>query len=159
MFHLGVVAFRDSLDMSILRTIIAFFLFDDLKQLDPPRYPSFKEFKVDEMPTAKHLKDLITPCSLPFTFERTSKKALGRMIKQDLFKSRKPKSIMRTSVIVKLTTLSSFLSTNGRVQTRLFIEFSAKCINVADAIVASPTKVVDTVSKTSSFPATSKTYR
>ncbi|KAB8271491.1 hypothetical protein BDV30DRAFT_228123 [Aspergillus minisclerotigenes] len=61
MFQLGVVAFRNNVDMTALRVIVAFFLLDDLRSLSLPPYRSFTEFKVNEKPTFDTLFNVVRP--------------------------------------------------------------------------------------------------
>lgn len=63
MFRLGVAAFREGVNMQVLMTAIAFFLFDDLKTLDLPGYASFAGSDMDGKLTYQELFNLIRPCS------------------------------------------------------------------------------------------------
>jgi hypothetical protein len=62
MFEVGILAFGEDVNMDLLRTIVAFFLLDDLKDVDYPAYSSFSEFQVNASPIPESLKDLMVPC-------------------------------------------------------------------------------------------------
>ncbi|OGM48391.1 hypothetical protein ABOM_003402 [Aspergillus bombycis] len=61
MFQLGVVAFRNGVEMTVLRVIVAFFLLEDLKNMSLPPYSSFTEFKVGQKPTSDTLFGIVRP--------------------------------------------------------------------------------------------------
>ncbi|KAE8377081.1 hypothetical protein BDV26DRAFT_293508 [Aspergillus bertholletiae] len=61
MFQLGVVAFRNGVDMTVLRVIVAFFLLYDLRSLSLPLYPSFIDFEFNQHPTFDRLFDMVRP--------------------------------------------------------------------------------------------------
>ena len=62
MFQLGVIAFDKDVDMEIVRTLIAYFIYEDLKILDPPIYPCFTDFRLYQAPTLESLMELIGQC-------------------------------------------------------------------------------------------------
>ncbi|KAI1930837.1 hypothetical protein LOZ65_001413 [Ophidiomyces ophidiicola] len=78
-FHLALIAFREDVDIRILRTLIAFFLLDDLKKLDCPSYASFTGFQMNEQPSSDVLTKLVRPYYKqylrPVTPKRVSKRA------------------------------------------------------------------------------------
>ncbi|KAL4920688.1 hypothetical protein BDW62DRAFT_198579 [Aspergillus aurantiobrunneus] len=59
MFELGVIAFRDKINMTALRVIMSFFILRELQSLALPRYPSFAGFREDEKPTTEVLLPII----------------------------------------------------------------------------------------------------
>lgn len=61
MFRVGLVAFRGSVDMPILRTAVSFFILDDLRYLDLPRYASFAGSDMDRSITIQDLSSMIRP--------------------------------------------------------------------------------------------------
>ncbi|KAF7169283.1 hypothetical protein CNMCM5623_002079 [Aspergillus felis] len=66
LFKLALIAFRNGIDMTVLRVIGAFYVLEDLKALELPEYPSFAKFEVGEVPTAKLISDLAMPYLEPF---------------------------------------------------------------------------------------------
>lgn len=61
MFEIGILAFGEHVNMDLLRIIVAFFLLDDLKNLDYPGCPSFSGFQVNQSPTLEGLMALLVP--------------------------------------------------------------------------------------------------
>ncbi|KAL2856356.1 hypothetical protein BJX68DRAFT_263837 [Aspergillus pseudodeflectus] len=59
MFQLGMIAFREDIDVRILRVIVSFFIFPELQSLVFPQYWSFVGFKKDEKPTTDGLLPII----------------------------------------------------------------------------------------------------
>ncbi|RDW74456.1 uncharacterized protein DSM5745_07118 [Aspergillus mulundensis] len=57
MFQLGVIAFRDRVNMTALVVIVSFFIFPELRSLAFPGYPSLVRFVKDEKPTT----DILLP--------------------------------------------------------------------------------------------------
>ena len=62
MFQLGVIAFGKDVDMDIVRILIAYFVCEDLKILDPPIYHRFTDFRLYQAPTLESLMELIEQC-------------------------------------------------------------------------------------------------
>ncbi|KAH8424803.1 uncharacterized protein LDX57_002546 [Aspergillus melleus] len=60
MFHLGVVAFRNRIDMTMIRALVAFFLFEDLKNMEYPQCTWFEKFEINAKPTTRVLLNLTT---------------------------------------------------------------------------------------------------
>ena len=60
-FHLGILAFANDTNMTIMRSAIAFFLLDDLKKLEYPLYTSFSHFQIDQPLTSDMLLSLFKP--------------------------------------------------------------------------------------------------
>lgn len=70
MFRLGLVAFNEGVDMTGLRTIVAFFLLEDLKTLEYPKLASISGFSLDKEIAYQMLVDTLK--SLCFEFEEPS---------------------------------------------------------------------------------------
>ncbi|CRG89375.1 N-(5-amino-5-carboxypentanoyl)-L-cysteinyl-D-valine synthase [Talaromyces islandicus] len=62
MFEVGLLAFGGNVTMDLLRTIVAFSLLDDLKNVNYPRYSSFSEFQINASPMPEILMALMVPC-------------------------------------------------------------------------------------------------
>ena len=60
-FHLGILAFANDANMTIMRSVVAFFLLDDLKKLEYPLYTSFTIFQIDQLPASDILSSLVKP--------------------------------------------------------------------------------------------------
>ncbi|EAW10826.1 uncharacterized protein ACLA_053000 [Aspergillus clavatus NRRL 1] len=60
-FQLGLVAFRDGIDMTVLRVIVAFFVLEELKTVRLPPNSSFTNFKNGEIPTHEMINKLAAP--------------------------------------------------------------------------------------------------
>jgi hypothetical protein len=82
MFQLGVIAFGHDVDMDIVRTLIAFSIFKDLKTIDPPAYPSFSNFRLYQPPTLEFLVGLIEHCYEPYKSDSDIKRAKPLTAKQ-----------------------------------------------------------------------------
>ncbi|KAI9765661.1 MAG: hypothetical protein M1840_007218 [Geoglossum simile] len=83
MFLLGVIAFGKNVDMDIVRTLIAFSVFEDLKVLDPPIYLSFEDFRLFQHPTLDSLMGLIEHCYEPYSSDyewRRSRRPTARQL-------------------------------------------------------------------------------
>ncbi|KAL4784729.1 hypothetical protein BJX76DRAFT_356715 [Aspergillus varians] len=61
MFRVGLTAFREKVDMRVLRTAVSFFILDDLKHIDLPRYASFAGSEIDSRITVQDLSSMIRP--------------------------------------------------------------------------------------------------
>ncbi|THC92491.1 hypothetical protein EYZ11_008029 [Aspergillus tanneri] len=66
MFLLGIVAYKSGVDMEVLRSIVAFFLLDDLKQLQYPPYSLFTGFEAGEEIKLDALVNLAMPFYEPY---------------------------------------------------------------------------------------------
>ncbi|KAI9772801.1 MAG: hypothetical protein M1839_002302 [Geoglossum umbratile] len=82
MFLLGVIAFGENVDMDIVRTLISFSIFEDLKILDPPIYPSFEDFRLFQRPTLDFLMGLIEHCYEPYSSDSGLKRSKRLAAKQ-----------------------------------------------------------------------------
>ncbi|KAK2757274.1 hypothetical protein FQN54_004788 [Arachnomyces sp. PD_36] len=61
MFHLALISFGKGVKMDVLRTIIAFFLYESLREIELPEYTVFTEFKRNEEPDLGNLENSIKP--------------------------------------------------------------------------------------------------
>ncbi|PWY88271.1 hypothetical protein BO70DRAFT_419943 [Aspergillus heteromorphus CBS 117.55] len=61
MFHLGLMAYKNAVDMDAMRVLAAFSILSDLKELPLPSYPSFEGFPDTEKPDFDSLLALIKP--------------------------------------------------------------------------------------------------
>ena len=70
LFRLSLLAFHSQADMDIIRSLVAFASFNELKSLNPPPYSSFVQFKSRTKPPATLLENLLAktyPSFKPFT--------------------------------------------------------------------------------------------
>ncbi|KAI9765237.1 MAG: hypothetical protein M1840_007729 [Geoglossum simile] len=86
MFLFAVMSFRDGVDMSILRTLIAFSVLEDLKALDPPQWPSYVQFRSNQVPRVEYITQLIKPCCVPYPGDERSifQTSLGSKLRRKL---------------------------------------------------------------------------
>lgn len=75
MFQLGMVAFNENIDMTVLRTIVAFFLLDDLKTLEFPTFPSIAGEDLGKEPTCQQLINIIKPLCIEYQEPSAAHKA------------------------------------------------------------------------------------
>ena len=75
MFRLGLVAFNEDVDMTTLRTIVAFFLFDDLKTLEYPEFTAIAGPDIDKKISYQQLIDILMPLCDEFEEPSASHKA------------------------------------------------------------------------------------
>jgi len=59
MFLLGLMAFRPDANMELLRVLIAFAVLSELKLLKPPSWPSYVQFRPNQVPKIDYLVQLI----------------------------------------------------------------------------------------------------
>ncbi|KAL4873947.1 hypothetical protein BDV12DRAFT_191814 [Aspergillus spectabilis] len=79
MFQLGMLSFREDVDMAAMRVIVSFFLLDELRALRLPRHPSFVGFKEGEEPTADILLPIIRISYQPPWPTKVAKKSKNRV--------------------------------------------------------------------------------
>ncbi|MCJ1431212.1 hypothetical protein MMC27_000563, partial [Xylographa pallens] len=72
MFLFSMISFHADVKMDLVRTLIAFMILDDLKQLEPPSWPQYTHFRHNQTPTAEYLMQLIRPCCLPYPSDERS---------------------------------------------------------------------------------------
>ena len=82
MFLFSVMSFRDDVDMDIVRTLIAFSVLKDLKALGPPKWPSYIQFRPNQIPHSDYLLQMIRPCSVPYPHEERSTLRISLSSKQ-----------------------------------------------------------------------------
>lgn len=61
MFLFAVMSFRHDIDMTIVRTLIAFSVFNELKELDFPNWPSYVQFRQNQVPHMNYILQLLKP--------------------------------------------------------------------------------------------------
>ncbi|WEW59693.1 hypothetical protein PRK78_005173 [Emydomyces testavorans] len=66
MFIFGIMSFRADVDMAMIRTLLAFAVIESLKELDPPKWPSYINFRFRQLPTLPYLKELMKPCCVQY---------------------------------------------------------------------------------------------
>jgi hypothetical protein len=71
-FLFAVMSFRIDVDMDILRTLIAFAVLEDLKELCPPKWPSYIQFRQNQNPRVEYLVQLMKNCRLPYPGDERS---------------------------------------------------------------------------------------
>ncbi|MCJ1350906.1 MAG: hypothetical protein MMC33_000887 [Icmadophila ericetorum] len=72
MFTFAILSFENGVDMDMVRCLIAFSIFEDLKALDPPMWPSYVQFKAVQSLRYGYLLQLIKPCCLPYSRDERS---------------------------------------------------------------------------------------
>jgi len=72
MFLFAAISFADDVEMDIIRTLIAFVVLEDLKALDPPKWPSYLHFRQIHNPSVDYLMQLIKPCCFPYPADERS---------------------------------------------------------------------------------------
>lgn len=75
MFRLGIVAFNEKVDMTVLRTIVAFFLLDELKELEFPEFPTIVGSDLGKEPTSQQLINIIKPLCIEYQEPSAAHKA------------------------------------------------------------------------------------
>lgn len=66
MFHFGLMAFNEKVDMTILQTFLAFSFLNDLKEIQCPPFAEYTHFKYKEPMTAEILHPVASNYHLPF---------------------------------------------------------------------------------------------
>ena len=66
MFFFSYLSFNNTVDMSVVRTLIAFAVVEDFKQLTPPEWPIYTHFRDGVVPMVGILTDLLDPCRIPY---------------------------------------------------------------------------------------------
>ncbi|KIW32045.1 uncharacterized protein PV07_03620 [Cladophialophora immunda] len=67
MFLTALVCFREEINMRAIQTLIAFAILPDLKSVDLPSWPSYTQFRPGFRPKIEYLRQLLVPCSRPFS--------------------------------------------------------------------------------------------
>ena len=50
-FNFATISYRSDAPMEVIRTLMAFFLYDDVKSLEPPQWPLYQSFRYYQTPT------------------------------------------------------------------------------------------------------------
>jgi hypothetical protein len=66
MILFGLLSFSSNADMMIVRTLIAFCVLEDLKNLNPPKWPSYTLFRRNQVPRLDDLTMLVKGCFIPY---------------------------------------------------------------------------------------------
>ena len=72
MFFFSYLSFNSAVDMSIVRTLIAFSIVEDFKQLILPQWPSYMHFRDGVVPNVGMLINLLDPCRIPYPGDERS---------------------------------------------------------------------------------------
>lgn len=72
MFLFAVMSFRNDVDMDVVRTLIAFSVLEDLKLLGSPKWPSYIQFRQDQIPHIDYLLQFIKPFRVPYAGDERS---------------------------------------------------------------------------------------
>ncbi|EEP77435.1 predicted protein [Uncinocarpus reesii 1704] len=72
MFVFGTVSFRADVDTDLIRTLLAFAIIESLKNLEPPQWPSYMNFRFRQLPTVPYLKELIKHCCVKYEGDERS---------------------------------------------------------------------------------------
>lgn len=71
-FLFAIMSFRNDVEMDILRVLIAFMVSESLKALDPPEWPSYTQFRQNEIPSSDYLSHLIKDCVVQYAGDERS---------------------------------------------------------------------------------------
>ncbi|KAL9125857.1 MAG: hypothetical protein Q9217_005002 [Psora testacea] len=77
MFLFALISFRNDVDMEIVRALIAFMILDDLKSLEPPKWPHYMHFLQNHAPSVDYLIQLMRQCCVPYTGDERSMSCLN----------------------------------------------------------------------------------
>ncbi|KIW67043.1 hypothetical protein PV04_06320 [Phialophora macrospora] len=66
LFLLATISFGEDIDVRAIHTLIAFSVFQDLKKIDLPSWPSYTQFRPGFTPKSPYLKRILGSCVLPF---------------------------------------------------------------------------------------------
>ncbi|KAF7513901.1 hypothetical protein GJ744_006515 [Endocarpon pusillum] len=66
MFLFAVISFREDAEMDVIRTLIAFAVFEGLQALDPPKWQSYSHFRPNHIPSVGDLVPLVKHCCVPY---------------------------------------------------------------------------------------------
>ncbi|QSZ28812.1 hypothetical protein DSL72_003317 [Monilinia vaccinii-corymbosi] len=65
-FLFSLLSFRDNIDMNLIRVLIAYSVWNDLKILEPPKWPSYIKFRQNQIPHLASISQLLKPCLIPY---------------------------------------------------------------------------------------------
>ncbi|KAF2104829.1 hypothetical protein NA57DRAFT_30565 [Rhizodiscina lignyota] len=66
MFLTALLSFRNDVDMDVMRTFIAFAIFQDLKDVIPPPWSSYTHFRADSGPSFDYLVQMMKPSAAQY---------------------------------------------------------------------------------------------
>lgn len=69
-FLFALLCFRYDVDMDIIRVLVAYFVWNDLKTLDPPKWPAYVKFRSNQIPHLVMISELLKPCILPYAGDK-----------------------------------------------------------------------------------------
>jgi hypothetical protein len=72
MFFFSTLSFNVNVDMSVVRTLIAFSVIEQFKHLVAPQWPSYTKFRDGEVPTLQILTELLNSCQIPYPGDERS---------------------------------------------------------------------------------------
>lgn len=72
MFFLTIIAFGGKVDMTIVRTLMAFTIVKAFQSLSVPKWDNFTHFSRNTMPTANYLVQLMGPAVIPYPLDERS---------------------------------------------------------------------------------------
>ena len=72
MFLFAIMSFRNDAEMDVIRVLIAFSVLRDLKTLEPPMWPCYMQFRLNQPPTADYLLQLMESCCVPYPGDERS---------------------------------------------------------------------------------------
>ena len=73
MFLFAVISFRDDINMDAVRTLIAFSTLEGLEALDPPSWPSYSQFRQNQIPHSEYLILLAKPYCISYSGDERSR--------------------------------------------------------------------------------------
>ncbi|KAI9644579.1 hypothetical protein NHQ30_006600 [Ciborinia camelliae] len=65
-FLFALISFQEGVDMNIIRVLIACSVLDDLKRLDPPEWPTYVQFRQNQVPHLSYMLQLLKSCRIPY---------------------------------------------------------------------------------------------
>ncbi|ESZ96422.1 hypothetical protein SBOR_3154 [Sclerotinia borealis F-4128] len=66
-FLFALISFQDGVDMDIIRVLIACSVLDDLRELEPPAWPIYVQFRQNRIPHLSYLLQLLKSCRMPYS--------------------------------------------------------------------------------------------
>ena len=85
MFLSGVIAFSDSANMDLVRTLLAFHIFNEFDDLQVPPHISYLDFEPFEKPSVDRITSLVEECCKPFrTDNETTNRQRSQMTSEQL---------------------------------------------------------------------------
>lgn len=76
-FMFGALSFVDNANMDIIRVLIAFTISEQLKNLQPPEWPSYSQFRQGHVPTIGYIAKLVKNCRKPYSGDYRSEFGLS----------------------------------------------------------------------------------